>query len=262
MAKFLSDQNIYVQISLDGASARIHDSIRGPGTFEKVVKAIHLLQDCGAGNHLNLCTTLMQRNKDDWPQLIVFAEKNNIPLLRFLHLREVGRGTSHPDARPLTGSAYESFIAHITNQRQSHQKLELTCGMSGLLLNMPESFKNDDIWCPVGRMMVVDTTGDLYPCVLMMRDNFRLGNIHENALMDVLQSQKMINTCQMLANRRFLIKKCAQCLFKNLCQAGCMGQALDHCDQLIDTDIFCSYRQKAYFKAFDRLIAMAMHGNS
>jgi len=255
MADFLAQKNIFVQISLDGATASIHDAIRGKGSYDRVIESIHMLQKANAGDRLNLCTTLMEKNAHDWQHMISLAENKNIPLLRFLHLREIGRAGNNPFARPLTASAYENFIDHI-NQMQFHsnQKVELTCGMSGLLLKMPEPFKTDDIWCPVGRMMVIDTNGDVYPCVLMMRDQHVLGNIFSQSLLEISQSQKMHDICQLLSDRRYIIPKCLECSFRNLCQAGCMGQALDHWNDLMKTDIFCSYRKKAYESAFDRLL--------
>ncbi|ETR72962.1 MAG: Radical SAM domain-containing protein [Candidatus Magnetoglobus multicellularis str. Araruama] len=257
MAAFLADQGIYVQISLDGSSARIHDAIRGDGAFGRVMDAIHLLQEQGAGDRLNLCTTLMQQNADDWLNIIQFAEKTQIPLLRFLHLRTVGRAYNHPKAYPLKDFEYEQFIAHINQiQQNSKQSVELTCGMSGLLLKMPDTFKSDDIWCPVGRMMVIDTNGNVYPCVLMMRDAYYLGNIFQTSLIEMIQSRQMHDICHILSHRRFMIQKCQECAFRNLCQAGCMGQALDHCNSLMETDLFCKYRQKAYATAFDRLLCL------
>jgi len=257
MARFLAEKEIYVQISLDGSTSSIHDAIRGEGSYEQVINAIQLLQAQGAGEKLNLCTTLMQSNMNDWQNMITLAENKKIPLLRFLHLREVGRASDHPGARPLTASAYEAFIAHVNQMQLNHnQKVELTCGMSGLLLKMPESFKGDDIWCPVGRMMVIDSNGDVYPCVLMMREKYYLGNIFSQSLKSISQSRQMIEICQLLSNRRFIIQKCLACSFRNLCQAGCMGQALDHFDNLMETDIFCNYRKKAYKAAFDRLLML------
>jgi len=255
MAAFLAEHNVYVQISLDGSTALIHDAIRGAGSYEHAVEAIQHLQEQGAGERLNLCTTLMEQNAADWHQMITLAEKNNIRLLRFLHLRKVGRAGSYQGATPLSGAAYEEFITHINQlQLNGNQQVELTCGMSGLLLKMPETFKMDDIWCPVGRMMVIDTNGDVYPCVLMMQDRYFLGNIHSQSLVDISQSRQITEICQLLSSRRFTIKKCLACSFRNLCQAGCMGQALDHFNNLNETDIFCRYRKCAYENAFDHLL--------
>ena len=257
MASFLAELGIFIQISLDGSTASIHDAIRGDGSYNRVIEAIQLLHAQGAGERLNLCTTLMERNANDWQQMIALAENKNIPLLRFLHLRKVGRAGNHLGARQLSPSEYQKFIAHINQmQFQSNHKVELTCGMSGLLLKMPESFKTDDIWCPVGRMLVIDTNGNVYPCVLMMRDQFFLGNIFSQSLKDISQSKQIVEICQLLSNRRFIIQKCQACTFRNLCQAGCMGQALDHFDSLMETDMFCSYRKRAYAAAFDHLLTL------
>jgi radical SAM protein with 4Fe4S-binding SPASM domain len=258
MARLLADNGIYIQISLDGSTSEIHDAIRGQGTYEQIMQAIQRIQDYGAGSRLNLCATLMQANQSDWPDIIKLAEKKHIPLLRFLHSRNVGRAIEQPQAKPLSATQYESFIAHIASMQSNHrQKVELTCGMSGLLLKMPEDFQADDIWCPVGRMIVIDTNGDVYPCVLMMRDDYLLGNIFHQPIDQMIQSDAMKHICAILSNRRNLIKKCSTCAFKNLCQSGCMGQALDHRNSLMETDVFCPYRQKAYARAFDQLIEMA-----
>ncbi|MBF0451970.1 MAG: radical SAM protein [Candidatus Magnetomorum sp.] len=258
MAKFLADQGIYVQISLDGSTPAIHDALRGAGCFDQIMAAIQRLQDDGAGDRLNLCTTLMQANQKDWPNIIALAEKNNIPLLRFLHLRDIGRANHHPDAKALSSGDYEKFIAHISSmQVDQPKKVALTCGMSGLLLKMPEEFQIDDIWCPVGRMLVIDTNGDTYPCVLMMRESYCLGNIFDQSLDQIIHSSRMNDICDTVSNRRYTIDKCQSCSFRNLCQAGCMGQALDHRDSLMETDVFCQYRKKAYAKAFDHLLQMS-----
>ena len=258
MAKFLAENGIFIQISLDGSTAQIHDSIRGKGTFDQIMNAIQRLKTFGAGDRLNLCATIMQANQNDWPNMIALAEKINIPLLRFLHSREIGRAATHSSAKPLLAKEYEKFIAHITKlQSNHHQKIELTCGMSGLLLKMPEEFQNDDIWCPVGRMIVIDSNGDVFPCVLMMREEYKLGNIFSQQVDQIIQSSKMENICKLLSNRRYTIEKCRDCSFRNLCQAGCMGQALDHSNSLMMTDDFCQYRQKAYTDAFERLIQMS-----
>ena len=258
MAKFIADNNIYVQISLDGSTEALHDSIRGTGSYKKILRAIEELQKYNAGNKLNLCTTLMKKNQSDWKQMINFAEKNEILLHRFLHLREIGRANNHPMAQALTSNEYEKFISHISKlQRDKQQKIELTCGMSGLLLKMPEEFQTDDIWCPVGRMVVIDTNGDAFPCVLLMRDKYRLGNIYDQNIIEISKAKPMKDICGILVKRRHIIEKCRCCSFKNLCQAGCMGQALDHNNSVMTTDDFCQYRQKAYADSFDHLLQMA-----
>ena len=64
----------------------------------------------------------------------------------------------------------------------------------------------------------------------------------------------MADVCLALVERRQKIEKCAACTWRNLCQAGCMGQALDNKGTIWDTDDFCDYRKRAYKEAFDRIL--------
>lgn len=256
-AKFLSDMDIRIQISMDGSTREIHDSIRGNGAFEKSLRAIEYLQAAGLGEKLILATTKMRQNIDDLPAIISLAERLGVPLVRFMPLRREGSARKHWDA---VGSGvsigdYERFYEYTFHlQRSGQPSINVNCGLSGFLPKMPEKYKTDDIWCPVGTVIVITVNGDAYPCVLMMEDEFRLGNAFDDSLDNIIQSDTMATVCQALSERRHKIKKCSVCNWRNLCQAGCMGQALDNKGTIWDTDDFCDYRSRAYKEAFDRIL--------
>ena len=155
----------------------------------------------------------------------------------------------------LTLRDYEHFYEYTSSlQKNGESGIDISCGLSGFLLKMPEEYQEDDIWCPVGRRLVIDVNGDAYPCVLMMEDEFRLGNAFDDSLDKIIHSDTMIAVCQALSERRHKIKKCSGCNWRNLCQAGCMGLALDNKGTIWDTDNFCDYRSRAYKEAFDRVL--------
>jgi len=256
-ASFLSSMNIFVQISIDGSTREIHDTIRSPGSFDKSLRAIALLQDAGLGHRLNLCTTVMNTNLHDLRNIISLCERLGVPQVRFLPLRNVGAARRHWDAigAGLTTADYEQFYDITEDLRSSKEvSVDVSCGLSGFMLKVPEEFSDDDIWCPIGRQLVVDTNGDAFPCVLMMREEFMLGSVHHDALLDITRSRKMDELCGALSERRSKIEKCASCTWRNLCQAGCMGQALDHTNTIWETDDFCNYRQHLYQRAFDKIL--------
>ena len=256
-ADFLADMNIYIQISIDGSSKEIHDSIRGKGTFEKSLKALEYLQEAGLRERINFSTTVMIQNLHDLTGIISLADRLDVPLVRFLPLRRKGMAKRKWEAigSGLTLRDYEHFYEYTSSlQKNGESGVDISCGLSGFLLKMPEEFKEDDIWCPVGRRLVIDVNGDAYPCVLMMEDEFRLGNAFHDSLDNIIQSDAMIAVCQALSERRHKIIKCSTCNWRNLCQAGCMGQALDNKGTIWDTDDFCAYRKKAYKEAFDKIL--------
>jgi len=256
-AEFFSDMGIYVQISIDGPCDEVHDRIRGQGSFRKTIDGLEHLQGAGLGDRINFSTTVMNQNLDDLIKIISLAQRLGVPLVRFLPLRRKGSAQSTWQAVG-SGLTTKDYARFYDDTHRLHAtpgtEVEISCGLSGFLLKMPEGFEKDDIWCPVGSRVVIDVNGDAYPCVLMMEDEFRLGNAFHDSLEKIIQSDVMAGMCLALSERRNKIKKCAVCTWRNLCQAGCMGQALDNKGTIWDTDDFCEYRKREYKEAFDKIL--------
>ncbi|MBF0118852.1 MAG: radical SAM protein [Desulfobacterales bacterium] len=252
-AEYLSDKPLHIQISIDGSNSNIHDNIRGKGTFDKIVKSVGYLQNAGLSKHINFCTTIIKQNMDDLANIIKLAEKLEIPLTRFLPLRKIGRANEKWDEiSGMNTEEYETLFNYMI-EKQKYSKVKITYGSSGFLLHIPDDSLKDYIWCPVGKMITIDIHGNAYPCVLMMRDEFKLGNIFKDNLFQIINSDKMLNTCYALSNRRNKILKCAKCYWRNFCQSGCMSHALDYKGTVWDTDPFCNFRKNAYKNAFETI---------
>lgn len=257
MAEFLAEQKIWVQISLDGSTEEKHDFIRGKGSFRKSLSAIRFLQDAGLEKQINTATVVLDHNLDDLSNIISLGVDLGIPLVRFLPLRRGGRADKNWDSigSRLSPSQYEKFFQCVLELGKNKQTTTvITCGLSGMLLHIPQNGSDDNIWCPLGRKMVIETGGDVYPGVLLMKKEFKLGNVYEQSLSQMIESESMRQTCQNLVVRKDKIEECRECLWQNFCQAGCMGQALEHRDTIWDRDDFCTYRKKAYKEAFDIII--------
>lgn len=260
-ARRFSRHDIYIQISMDGACPQVHDAIRGAGTFDRSMRAIRLLQECGLGDRLNLSTTIMDANLTNLPDIIRMAEGIGVPLVRFLPLRRMGRaGRTWEDiAGGLSREASEQFydsIGSLTNGNASKTDISVSCGLSGFVLNVTES---DEIWCPVGHKMEIMENGDAYPCGLLVLPEFYMGNVFHQGLDELMASPGMTAACDLLTERR-TIGSCGACAFRNLCQGGCMGLALDHAGTVYGVDDFCQYRKTVYSRAFDKLLKRAEQG--
>ncbi len=252
LAARLAHPNLEVQVSLDGPSARWHDDVRGPGTFERTIAGISVWKRVLGPEKLTLCATMTADNLASLPSLVDVAAQRGVARLRFLPLRLVGRARTS-DRRPDI-EEYRTFLQEIVElQRGGAQSLDLSCGVSGLLLSMGQDC-TDDIWCPVGRQIVVDPEGDAYPCVLLMRPEFRLGGVRETRLEQLIHADPMKHCCRALTERPEKVNPCADCNWRRLCQAGCMGQALDEKGTIWATDQFCDFRLSWYSETFDSLL--------
>lgn len=256
-ASFLSDYDVFIQISVEGAQKEINDAIRGKGSFIKVLKAIEVLQAYGLQKRLKLATTISEKNINNLKDIVSLAEKLGIPFVRFLPLRKKGSAVLNWEklGAPVRRKSYEDFFQYTSDfQISQNTNLQISCGLSGFMLKIPDEYKEDEIWCPIGTKLVISSNGDAYPCTLLMDDEFKLGNTHQSSLSEILKSKKLLSCCKSLTERRHKIRKCLACDWKHFCQAGCIGQALEHRKNIWKTDLFCDFRKKLYRDAFDRIL--------
>jgi MoaA/NifB/PqqE/SkfB family radical SAM enzyme len=73
----IANDNLVMQVSLDGASAQDHDTYRGRGSWEKTVEGIKLLQERGL--RFKLSTTETPENSPHLDQICAFHRSIGIP---------------------------------------------------------------------------------------------------------------------------------------------------------------------------------------
>jgi radical SAM protein with 4Fe4S-binding SPASM domain len=264
-AAYLSGFPLCIQVSLDGPTREIHEAVRGRGTFERTRRAIDRLQRAGLKERLVLATTIVKANISHLDEMIAFARSLQVPLIRFLPLQRTGRAGRNWDkvGAERWAAAYRKFYRSVQLAwPEKKTGLDVSCGLAGFVPFWPDDADADDIWCSVGTKVVVSADGNAYPCTLLMRDEDSLGSVHGKSLSRIMRSRAMARTCRILTERKTVIPKCARCLWADLCQAGCMGLALDQRADIWDTDVFCDYRKKAYTAAFGRILNHASSGRS
>jgi uncharacterized protein len=255
MATFLATKKIAVQISLDGCQPAIHDAIRGAGSFAQTCQGIKELHRVGMSAAITLAATLMRPNMLDLPQLPGLARDWHIPRVRFLPLRRVGRAeTPGAEALALDMDEYRHFFATIASVTKVQSEApQISCGLSGFMLHSPLT-ENSTCWCPAGQQVVVDIDGECYPCALLMAKDYAFGNLFRESLEVLTLAAARRNFWHDLLQRRMRIPACRRCLWRNFCQAGCAGQAVEQSQTLWAGDAFCQYRDQAYRAACDRLL--------
>jgi len=247
-ASFLSDYDVFIQVSLDGSNETTHDGIRGKESFSATMKGIESLQRKGLGKKINLCTTVMSQNYNDLPNIIELTQTMGIPSIRFLQLRKEGNADYNWNEIQgrLTNKDYENFISYIyENAIEKYPDIMISSGLSGFVMN-PRELNQDRHWCTIGMSMVIDPLGNVYPCVLFMNEKYKMGNIKKNSMEEIKNSPILFKLIDAKFERKNKIQKCRECMWKNFCLSGCMGVAIDHVGTIWDTDEFCDLRIKLY----------------
>ena len=72
----IANDNLYIQVSHDGAQPELHDAYRGEGTWAKTVDGIKLLK--ADGFHVCISTTETQANKTQIDELRTFVHELGI----------------------------------------------------------------------------------------------------------------------------------------------------------------------------------------
>lgn len=129
----INNENLIVQVSLDGGNAADHDAYRGAGTWAKTVEGIRLLQE--RGFRVRLSTTETPANSARLAEICTFHQQLGIP-------------------------EEDHFIRPLAKRGYSKEGIEL--GMTNL---MPEVTVNVDgiFWHPLSTDVDMQVSRKLFP---------------------------------------------------------------------------------------------------
>ena len=104
----------YIDVSIDGASAKTHDEFRGvPGTFDKALAG---LKNCVEAD-LCVCiaTTVGKNNMAELPAIIDLAEEIHAERFTYFNFIPTGRGKAHVD-QDLSPQEREKVLQYLLNR--------------------------------------------------------------------------------------------------------------------------------------------------
>ncbi len=244
-ASLLAGIKPYVQISLDGPNAEVHDHVRGAGTFDATVRGIRLLQEAGMGERLIVSMTLMKQNIPWAPEMLSFIEELGVPKVRFLPLHSQGRAKHSWSKLDASVDQYLEWYNHVYYEREAEAPtMEVSAGLTGFLLYMPA--EEGERWCGIGNRVVIDCHGNIYPCALLMDEQFLIGNIHTMSLGDIERSEKLSRLTSLCASRTEEVAACKRCEWKSFCQSACPALSFLEKGTFLTADEYCSFRRRLY----------------
>lgn len=208
VARRLNHRLVYIQVSLDGATARSNDAIRGDGSFRKVIHALECLKRENIEVSIN--TVLTRRSIAELDRLVDLAASFGAKL-RVSRFRPSGRGkeswselnVSHAQMLDfsqwlgdhLKVSTGDSFFSVSTEERRS------------LGLNMCGACK---LTC------CLSPRGEVYPCAFLQEADFYAGKLPQESFADIWRNAPVFHSF-----RELEIKSCESCQRFDLCHGGC-----------------------------------------
>ena len=234
-------------LSMDGP-ADIHDAQRvdkgGKGTHDKVMRAARLLSAAGA--EFNILCTVHQLNGDRGKEVYrYFRDEVGATFMQFIPIIEratpdllevaeagwgdngsrAGRSTRNraPWSRnvPSAPEQYGRFLIDIFEEWVRRDVGAVYVQMFDVTLanfvGAPPSLCIHSETC--GRGPALEHNGDLYTCDHFVEPRYKLGNIHETHMLDLVASPQMVQFG--MDKRDTLPRVCRECDVRFACHGGC-----------------------------------------
>jgi radical SAM protein with 4Fe4S-binding SPASM domain len=241
-AAALAASGAVVQVSLDGATASEHDAIRGRGAFERAWRGIEALQQAGvAGHKLALNVTLMRHNVEKAPEIVALARERGVRDVRFTPVQRMGRAAERWTELAPTQEQYAAVYRFLYGDRGEDGPV-----LGPLFLGLELDPPAEGMWCGLGRTLLVDARGDIYPCGLLNGPEFWLGNVADTLLAGALASEKLATLVAAVERRKDEIDECRACAWRHFCQGGCAGSVLLARGTWHATDGLCDLRRELF----------------
>lgn len=202
-----------IQVSLDGATAATNDTIRGPGTYERIMEGIAILSKKGL-SHMSINTVVTRINFHEIEQLCELAKQYGVKtrLSRFRPSGDAKRVWEEFRLDNIQLAALSAFLSAHHEVLTGDSFFPITKeDRRGLGLNI----------CGAARMTCsVLPDGSVYPCAFLCDEPFRGGNILCESLDEIWH-----NAAAFKAIRAVRIEACESCARFSDCRGGCPAVA-------------------------------------
>jgi mycofactocin radical SAM maturase len=204
----LDHKLVYIQVSLEGATAESNDAIRGKDSFRRAVKALERLRKKDIEVSVNTVLTRYSFPELDALQNLALSLGAKFRVSRF---RPSGRGKASWSDLNVSKHQMLAFSNWLSDHRGvstgdsffsvSHEDRK------GLGLNMCGACK---LTC------CVSPEGYLYPCAFLQEPEFQAGMLPYDSLSVIWRDSPIFNSF-----RELEIKSCESCNRFDFCHGGC-----------------------------------------
>ncbi|CAH1234192.1 MULTISPECIES: radical SAM/SPASM domain-containing protein [Vibrio harveyi group] len=216
-----------VRVSLDGYDKNSHEMTR-PRTYDKIIKNIAKLRQ----RRINVIfsSTITSHNEDKFDHLVEHAHRLGVNF-NYSPMVPTGRGKYNKNILP----NYKSLAIKVNEIDSS--------GKSSFFSN--EKIDSGRTTCGLaGNSTYINSQGDVYPCNMLKDEEFKLGNLNENSLVEILDG-KRANEIRVSVDD---IEICKDCDIKYFCGGVCRAAALSTNGTLTSRNEHCGlkYNETVY----------------
>ena len=227
----------YVQVSLDGPTAEIHDSLRGEGSFDDAVRALRILHDEGVPATVRV--TIHSGNVESLPETARFLlEDLELPSFSTNAVSSLGTHDKYDQDIFLTPAQRLRAMRLLTQIEEKYPgRIEANAGPLAewhMFSDMEHARETGEPLDDRGRLtgcgcvfqrLAVRADGAYVPCVMLPQ--MVLGHAGVDTLEAVWQDAPALNA---MRDRRSIalasFAECSGCDYVELCTGNCPGTSL------------------------------------
>ena len=221
-AAFFKQHHFLIGLSIDGLSA-VHNRYRisgnGNPTFEKVVKALNLLQEYGV--EFNTLTVINDQNWQKGRETYLALKQLGSTYMQFIPIVERHAQTQSVTDFSVPSEGYGQFLVDVFHEWYEHDVGKIYVSqfdnLLGQWLGYPSTTCVHQPTC--GQSLVTEANGDVYTCDHFVYPEYKVGNLTQQPLTEIVLSSKQQQFG--LEKSQKLTALCRRCEFRKLCYGGC-----------------------------------------
>lgn len=221
-AAFFADYRFLVGLSLDGPED-LHNAVRmgsgGIGSFARAMSAARALRKRDV--ELNILCVLSEQNVRHSDRVLEFFRTEAFPYVQILPamnfqatapFQTADYLVSAPDYGEFLKAAFDIWYGDGYPRfsiRTFDSFLQSYLGLAGGLCIHAGR-------CDSG--LIIDTSGDVYPCDFYLHPRFRLGNISQSSIEELAENKRRID---FINQKETSPASCQSCKWQTICHGGC-----------------------------------------
>ena len=221
-AAFFKQHHFLIGLSIDGLSA-VHNRYRisgnGNPTFEKVVKALNLLQEYGV--EFNTLTVINDQNWQKGRETYLALKQLGSTYMQFIPIVERHTQTQSVTDFSIPSEGYGQFLVDVFHEWYAHDVGKIYVSqfdnLLGQWLGYPSTTCVHQPTC--GQSLVSEANGDVYACDHFVYPEYKVGNLTQQPLAEIVLSNKQQQFG--LEKSQKLTALCRHCEFRKFCYGGC-----------------------------------------
>ncbi len=238
-AEKAADLGLAIQVSLDGATRETCDAVRGEGSWEKAVRGVRVLVENGVRTWL--CMVYHKDNIDELEDFISLGLSLRVSGVRFIPYNYLGRGHSSNLVKVMPYQMVKAVHTILKRHPEWGDFIDQSFfgNISVICRSAPRY-----VYCGAGlSTLLVESNGDLYPCINLVYPEFRVGNLKESTFKDLWVTSPVLKEIRSLCVED-TNKKCSLCTVKYLCGMGCRSEIYELTRRITLPTFFCESWKK------------------